>query len=87
MINYYLLGINIFEFVIMGLDKYFSIRHKYRIAENILLLFSLLGGSIGALLGMFIFRHKTKKIKFKILFPLFLIINVIVYLHTIKVLH
>ena len=72
----YLVIINIIEFIIMGIDKFLAIKHKYRIPEFTLLFLSLIGGSIGAVLGMLIFRHKTKKLKFKILFPLFLLIHI-----------
>ncbi len=74
----YLVIINILLFIIMGIDKYKSIKNYYRIPEKILLLLALLGGSIGGILGMYIFRHKTQKLKFKILFPLFLLLNIII---------
>ena len=72
----YLIIINVIEFIIMGIDKLLAIKHKNRIPEFTLLFLSFIGGSIGAILGMFTFRHKTKKLKFKILFPLFLIIHI-----------
>ncbi len=74
----YLIIINIIEFIIMGLDKLLAIKHKYRIPEFTLLFLSAIGGSIGAIIGMFFFRHKTKKLKFRILFPLFLILHIII---------
>lgn len=74
----YLIIINIIEFIIMGLDKLLAIKHKYRIPEFTLLFLSAIGGSIGAIVGMFFFHHKTKKLKFKILFPLFLILHFII---------
>lgn len=77
MLIYYLIFVNIVEFIMMGLDKLFAIKHKNRIPEITLLTISLLGGSLGAILGMIGFRHKTKKWKFKILFPLFLIFHII----------
>ena len=67
----YLIIINVIEFIIMGLDKLLAIKRKYRISEFTLLFLSAIGGSIGAIAGMFFFHHKTKKFKFKILFPLF----------------
>lgn len=78
-IIFYLVIINIFEFIIMGLDKLLAIKHKYRIPEFTLLFFSAIGGSIGAITGMFFFHHKTKKLKFRILFPLFLIVHLIIF--------
>ncbi len=85
-INYYLLIINIYQFLIMGIDKFLAIKKKNRISEKTLLLNSLLGGSIGSILGMYTFRHKTKKIKFKIFYPLFLLIHIILYLYIKKAL-
>ena len=74
----YLIIINIIEFIIMGLDKLLAIKHKYRISEFTLLFISAIGGSIGAIIGMNLFHHKTKKLKFRILFPLFLILHIII---------
>ena len=72
-ITIYLLVINIISFIFMGLDKWFSIKRKRRISEFTLLFLSFIGGFIGEMLGMLIFRHKTLHIKFIILNPLFLI--------------
>ena len=64
-IIFYLVIINIFEFIIMGLDKLLAIKHKYRIPEFTSLFLPAIGGSIGAFTGMFFFHHKTKKLKFR----------------------
>lgn len=85
-INYYLLLINIFQFFLMGYDKLQAIKNKNRISEKKLIIFSLIGGSLGSLLGMYIFRHKTKKLKFRILYPLFLILHIFIYLQIKKTL-
>ena len=58
---WYLLGINILTFIVYGIDKYNAIKKKYRISEYSLFAFSVIGGSIGSLLGMRLFHHKTKK--------------------------
>ena len=76
----YIVIINILEFLLMGYDKYKSIKNKWRIPEKTLFLIACLGGSLGGILGMIFFHHKTKKISFKILFPLFLLINIIIYI-------
>lgn len=81
MLIYYLLIINIIEFILMGLDKLFAIKNKNRIPEITLLFLSFLGGSLGSILGMILFRHKTKKWKFKILFTLFLVIHIILIIN------
>lgn len=67
----YLLLINIVSFIIYGIDKFLSIKHWYRISEFILLCFGFIGGGVGSLIGMYLFRHKTRKLKFKIYLFLF----------------
>ncbi len=76
----YLISINILSFLLFGIDKYKAIKKKYRIPEKVLLGISLLGGSLGSLLGMILFHHKTKKIGFLILIPLFLLLQIIILL-------
>lgn len=76
MIEYFII-INVIEFILMGLDKFFSIKKMYRIPEIVLLIIPFLGGSIGGIIGMVLFRHKTKKIKFKIIFIMSLIVNIL----------
>ena len=76
MIEYFII-INILEFILMGTDKLLSIKKLYRIPEIVLLIVPFIGGSIGGILGMYIFKHKTKKIKFKLLFIMSLIVNIL----------
>lgn len=57
---YYLIFINVFNFILFGLDKWFAKKKKNRVRNSTLLGFSILGGSIGALFGMYLFRHKTQ---------------------------
>jgi hypothetical protein len=71
---YYLLIINIITFIIYGIDKYKSIKHKYRISEATLIILAILGGSVGAFFGMIVFHHKTKKKKFIILIPIIMLL-------------
>lgn len=71
--TYYLLIINIITFISYGIDKYKSIKHKYRISENKLVILAIIGGPLGALLGMIIFHHKIKKKKFTILIPILML--------------
>ena len=80
LINIYLIIINIISFLFMGTDKLFAILKKRRISEKTLLFTTIIGGSIGSLLGMFFFRHKIRKPKFLIVVPLSLII--LIYLMT-----
>ena len=71
-----LLLINLFAFVLYGIDKAKAKRGAWRIPEATLLLVAFLGGSFGALLGMEVFRHKTRHWKFRILVPVFLAVHV-----------
>ena len=73
----YLLTVNAAAFLLMHIDKEKAKKHRWRIPEATLLLSAALGGSIGALLGMHTFRHKTRKPKFFIGIPLILILQVI----------
>jgi uncharacterized membrane protein YsdA (DUF1294 family) len=50
--------------------------HRYRIPEAVLLLFAVVGGSIGSILGMFLFHHKTRKAKFRFGLPLILLVQI-----------
>ena len=73
----YLIIINIITFLLCIIDKIKAIKQKYRIPEKTLLLLSLIGGCFGMVLGMNISHHKTKKIKFKLVY-LFCIIWIII---------
>ena len=70
----YLFSINTISFILMGIDKYCAIKNKWRISEATLLTLSLVGGALGSLLGMMLFHHKTKKLKFQILIPISILI-------------
>jgi len=69
----YLLLINALAFVLMLADKQKARRKRWRIPERTLMLTALLGGSVGALLGMYLFRHKTRHLKFTLGVPAILI--------------
>jgi len=62
----YLLLINTIAFIMFGVDKIQAQRGNSRTPEKVLWFLSLLGGTLGALFGMKLFRHKTKKISFQI---------------------
>lgn len=76
--------INGVAFFMYGVDKYKSVHHKWRIPESTLLLLALAGGSIGAMLGMQLFRHKTKHLKFKYGVPLVFLAQVVVCLYVFR---
>jgi len=62
----YLGAASLFGFILMGADKRKAVQHKWRIPEKSLFLIALAGGSVGVLLGMWVFRHKTKHLSFSI---------------------
>ena len=61
----YLLAVNAVTFIVYGIDKYKAKHAKWRISEATLLLFAVLGGSVGAWCGMKVWHHKTRHKKFK----------------------
>ena len=78
---FYIVLVNIIAFFLYGIDKRKAIKHKWRISEHTLLLFSVLGGGIGSLIGMSVFHHKTKTIKFRIMVPILTLLSIaVIYL-------
>ncbi|MFG4000713.1 DUF1294 domain-containing protein [Flavobacterium aquidurense] len=77
----YFLFVNILVFVLAGYDKYQARKNKQRIPENTLFTIAFFGGSIGLLLAMLLFRHKTSKSSFIIKFGIIFILQIVlVYL-------
>ncbi|MEE3482017.1 MAG: DUF1294 domain-containing protein [Lachnospiraceae bacterium] len=72
--GWYILLINVLGFLLMGRDKHLAKVHAWRIPERVLLSAAAAGGAFGSLLGMQIFRHKTKHRKFRIGVPLLLFV-------------
>ena len=81
----YLLAINIVSLFLYGIDKYKAKKNKWRISEATLLMIAVIGGSIGAWVGMRLWHHKTMHKKFKYGIPLIIIMQIalVAYLHTI----
>jgi len=77
---YYFSALSLITFVLYAVDKSAAIKRKQRISERTLHLASLLGGWLGALVGQRLFRHKTKKQPFRIIFWLTVIVNVSVFI-------
>ncbi len=77
MLLYYIVGVNILAFLVYGIDKWRAKKGKWRISEATLLLLAVIGGSIGAWLGMKVWHHKTMHKKFKYGVPAVLIIQII----------
>ena len=69
---YYLLIINAAGFLLMLVDKWKAKKNRWRVRESTLLLVAALGGSIGSLAGMYLFRHKTQHLNFTLGIPLIL---------------
>ncbi|EKD76501.1 MAG: hypothetical protein ACD_43C00088G0002 [uncultured bacterium] len=69
----YLIGINSLTFLLFWFDKWMARTHGWRIPELILWLVAALGGSIGALVAMAWFHHKTKKLSFQLVFIIILL--------------
>ena len=80
----YLLIMNAASFVLMHLDKRKAQKKKWRIPEAQLMWMAILGGSLGILLGMHLFRHKTLHRKFSVGIPLILLIQCVVLITMIK---
>ena len=69
--------INLVGFVMMCVDKELAIHHENRVSEKVLFLIAIIGGSLGSILGMYAFRHKTKHLSFVIGMPVILIIQLV----------
>ena len=69
---YYLLLINAAGLLLMLVDKWKAKKNRWRVRESTLLAVAALGGSVGSLLGMYLFRHKTQHLKFTLGVPLIL---------------
>lgn len=74
----YLLVVNIGALLIMWRDKRKACKGAYRIPEKTLFMWALVGGSAGAFLGMHLFHHKTRHAKFRIGFPLILVVHFLI---------
>ena len=76
----YLIILNIITFLAMYKDKQNAINNKWRASEKAFLTAAIAGGAVGILLGMYAFRHKTKKSLFKYGMPVIIIIQILLYL-------
>ena len=72
LLSFYLLIINALGFLLMLVDKWKARKNRWRVRESTLLLIAALGGSVGSLAGMYLFRHKTLHLKFTLGIPLIL---------------
>lgn len=79
----YLLVINIIAFIAMGIDKWKAKKGAWRIPEQTLISLVMLGGGIGGIAGMYVFRHKTQKPRFYVGFPVILVAEIILLIYLI----
>lgn len=77
----YFILINLLGLLFMYIDKEKAKRSKWRIKESTLFSIAMLGGSIGAYIGMKTFRHKTKHAKFKYGIPIIILIQLLIFLY------
>ncbi|MGN1327889.1 MAG: DUF1294 domain-containing protein [Clostridia bacterium] len=73
----YLVIINIVAFLAMLIDKKKAEKGKWRIKESTLLILAIIGGSIGAITGMYTFRHKTQKARFFVGIPVIIVLQIL----------
>ena len=81
----YLIIINLIGFLIMYIDKQKAKKGRWRIPEKTIFLITLLGGGIGTISGMYVFRHKTQKLNFIIGLPLITILEIIAIIYFIVI--
>jgi len=73
----YLAGVNILGFFLMGVDKWKARKRAWRIPEATLFFVAVIGGSFGSIIGMQVFRHKTKHWLFLIGMPAILVLQIV----------
>lgn len=76
-ITAYIVIMNLVAFCLMGIDKRKAIKGAFRIPEATLFIVALIGGSIGSILGMYTFRHKTRHFSFVYGMPAILILQIL----------
>ena len=81
---FYLSTINFLAFLIYGIDKWKAKRSKWRVSETALLVLAVIGGSIGAWLGMKTWHHKTLHKKFRFGVPLILAVQILLLIYIIN---
>ena len=77
----YFIVINLIGFAVMFIDKQKAKRGSWRIPENTIFIITAIGGGIGTIAGMYIFRHKTKKWTFTIGLPVLLILDILAIIY------
>ena len=75
----YLIAVNLLAFILYGADKKRAKKREWRISEKTLIGIAAIGGSVGALLGMYVFHHKTRHWYFRYGLPVILIIQLLLW--------
>ncbi|MDE6203903.1 MAG: DUF1294 domain-containing protein [Lachnospiraceae bacterium] len=78
LLSSYFAAINLIGFALMGIDKHKAKKRAFRIPEATLFIVAVIGGSIGSIIGMYAFRHKTKHPSFVFGMPFILILQIII---------
>ncbi|MDE5907808.1 MAG: DUF1294 domain-containing protein [Lachnospiraceae bacterium] len=76
LLSSYFIGINFIGFALMGIDKYKAKKRAFRIPEATLFIIAIIGGSIGSIIGMYAFRHKTRHRSFVYGMPFILLVQI-----------
>ena len=76
----YVVAVNVVSFLMMGIDKRKAVKRAFRIPESTLFVLAIIGGSIGSIIGMHLFRHKTRHWYFLYGMPVILALQVILIL-------
>lgn len=84
LLHIYLLIINAAGFLLMLIDKWKAKNNLWRIPEKVLLSVALVGGSLGALIGMRTFRHKTLHLQFSVGIPVMLALHIACYIFLVR---
>lgn len=80
-IHLYLILINVITFALYGMDKWRAVTRQWRVREKKLIGLAVIGGSIGAFIGMTVFHHKVRKWYFKLGIPAILVIQLSIAIH------
>lgn len=80
----YLIIMNLTGFAVMGIDKRKAIRHQWRVRESTLFAIAIIGGSVGCILGMRVFHHKTRHWYFVYGMPLILLLQIVLVIFLFK---
>lgn len=75
---YIIVSVSAIGGLMVAIDKYNAIHNFHRISESTLMLFGLFGGALAMFIVMKLIRHKTRKPKFMISFPLFSILHIVI---------